>query len=62
MEADANNKYPKVAVSKEAQKLIRHVAVATDAKIMDVVFVGVKLLQEKLGLPDPPIRKLPARE
>ena len=53
METDPNHKYPKVAITKETHKLIKHVAVATDAKIMDVVSAGIKLLQKKLEIPDP---------
>lgn len=50
----SSDKYTAVAVTKEIRRLVRHIAVATDKHMMDVVLDGMKLLQEKHQIPDPP--------
>lgn len=53
--SESSAKYTGVAVTHETRRLIRHIANATDKQMMDVIVAGVKLLQEKHQIPDPPV-------
>ena len=55
--ADPSGKYTAVAVTKEDRRLIKHIANAMDKQMIDVVVAGVRLLQEKHQIPDPPVVK-----
>ncbi len=47
-------RYTNVALPKVTHKLVKHVAQELGATLPDVIATGMKLLQEKLEIPDPP--------
>lgn len=49
-----NHRYAKVALPKDTHKLAKHIAKEIGAPIHSAIATGLKLLQEKLEIPNPP--------
>ena len=47
-------KYTNVALPKETHKLVKHVAKTLGATLPEAIETSMRLLQQKLEIPDPP--------
>ena len=49
------HKYTNVALPKDTHKLVKHVARTINVSLADAIATSMKLLQQKLEIPDPPV-------